>query len=72
LNVSTALEYVLFPRYKVENFNISTTNYTITPEIIGYARVNNWNGISSLKRYKRYKITVIDNFSIGNYDVIDA
>jgi subtilisin family serine protease len=72
LNAGAALEHILFPRYKVEHFNISTTNYTVTPETIGYARVNGWNGVFGGKRCRRYKITVTDNFSTGNYDVIDA
>ena len=72
LNAGEVMNHIYFPKYKIQHFNTITSNYSITPQNVGYATVMNWNGISGEKRCRRYKVSITDNFTTTNYKTINA
>jgi hypothetical protein len=72
LNAGNVMNHIYFPKYKIQHVDLQTSNYTIIPQNIGYARVN-WNGIGGGRKCRKYKITVTDNLILtGNYTPINA
>jgi subtilisin family serine protease len=72
INAGEVMNHIYIPKYKIQHFDLQTVNYIITPQNIGYARVN-WNGVGGGRRCRKYKITVTDNLvTTGNYTPINA